>query len=103
MSPSERPPLSCGRWQGDGLRLEVRVQVRAARAELDGCVDGRLRLRLTAAPAGGAANEQARRLLAAAFGTGITRVQLVSGAAGRNKSFLIDAPARIPAAVLDHG
>lgn len=93
-------PLTGGDWRENVLRLRVRAQPRASRQELAGVQDGRLRLRLTAAPADGAANEQARRLIARAFGVGVSKVTLQSGARHRNKLFLVVAPTRAPAGAM---
>jgi uncharacterized protein YggU (UPF0235/DUF167 family) len=93
-------PITCGDWHGEVLRLRVRAQPRAGRLEVAGVRDGRLRLRLTAAPADGAANQQAKRLIAGAFGVGITRVSLATGGRHRDKVFLVKAPTRLPAGVL---
>lgn len=97
MTADQRPPVACGRWVDGGLRLDVRVQARASALRLGEPENGRVRLRLTSPPVDGKANEQARRLLAKSFGVGPTRVELVSGASSRNKSFLIREPRRIPA------
>jgi uncharacterized protein YggU (UPF0235/DUF167 family) len=93
-------PVSGGAWSGEVLQLQVRARPRARRLELGEVRGRRLLLRLTAAPADGAANEQARRLLARAFGVGVTRVRLASGARHADKVFHIMAPARLPAALM---
>ena len=89
-------PLTCGDWRGEVLRLKVCAQPRASRNELAGVQDGRLRVRVTAAPADGAANDQARRLIARAFGVSVSKVTLQSGARHRNKLFLVLAPSHLP-------
>ncbi len=99
-SDDSRPKLVCGRWTQDGLKLEVRVQTRCSVKKLDSVENGRLKLRLTAAPADGKANEQARRLLADGFRTGVSKVELTTGARHRNKTFLIRDPRRIPPELL---
>lgn len=88
--------MTCGDWHGNVLHLRVRAQPRASRFELAEVREGRLRLRLTAAPADGAANEQARRLIAKAFGVGVSKVLLKSGAKGRDKVFAVTAPTCAP-------
>jgi uncharacterized protein YggU (UPF0235/DUF167 family) len=55
-----------------------------------------MKLRLTAPPADGEANRQARKLLAKSFGVGISRVKLVNGLTHKNKQFLIREPSRLP-------
>lgn len=86
------------RWDGADLLLDVRVQPRAAH-DAFALEAGRLRLRTTAPPVDGAANEHLCRWLAKQFGVAPSRVRLVRGAASRAKSFRIAAPARLPHAL----
>jgi uncharacterized protein (TIGR00251 family) len=69
----------------------VRVQPRARRDEVQGWCDGALRVRVTAPPTGGRANEAVIDLLALAFDVPPSRVELVSGAAARDKLFRVGA------------
>jgi len=91
-----QPSLCCGKWARRDLWLKTRVQTRSSRLELGRVENGRLKLRLTAPPANGKANQQARKLLAKSFGVGISRVQLVTGQTHKNKKFLIQEPSRLP-------
>ena len=76
---------------GDGVpdrmtRLNVRVQPRASRNEITGFdAEGMLKVRITAPPADGQANDAVERELAAALGIGRTRVKIVRGASSRSK------------------
>ena len=92
-----RPSLRCGYWDGSTLCVPVRVQTRARRLGLGQSLPDRLKLLLTAPPADGKANAQARALLAECFGVGISRVALAAGATSRDKLFRITDPARLPA------
>lgn len=83
------------RWEGADLVLQVRVQPRASRDALAPETD-RLRVRITAPPVDGAANEHLVRFLAREFGVPPSRVALVRGATGREKTLRIAAPARVP-------
>lgn len=66
----------------------VRVTPRAARDGIDGFdPDGVLRVRVTAAPADGAANAAVAKLLAKALDIPSRDVVLVSGATARQKLF----------------
>lgn len=77
--------------------LEVRVQARARRNEVVEKADGVLRVRVTAAPEGGAANRAVLALLAEALGVARSRIVLVRGAASRDKLFRIDrGPLTLP-------
>lgn len=71
----------------DGLRLHVRVQPRASRDELTGLQDGYLRVRLTAPPVEGAANEACRAFLARLLGVPKGVVRQVAGEKAREKAF----------------
>ena len=70
--------------------LEVRVQPRARRNEVVRQPDGSFRVRVTAAPEGGAANRAVIALLAEALGVAPSRIALVRGAAARDKMFRVD-------------
>ena len=57
---------------------------------VEGVVDGVLRVRVTAPPIEGAANQALLRLLADELGVARRDVRLVAGAAGRQKLVVID-------------
>lgn len=70
------------------MRLAVRVTPRATRDAVEGFdAEGSLRVRVTAAPADGAANAAVARLLAKALGLPGRDVVLVVGATARQKLF----------------
>jgi uncharacterized protein (TIGR00251 family) len=66
-------------------RLTVEVRPRAGRDAVDGWRGSVLRVRVTAPPADGAANEAVRRLLAERCGCAPSRVEVVRGHASRTK------------------
>lgn len=68
-----------------GVTLRVRVQPRASRDALGGAREGALVVRLAAPPVEGRANAALARLLARALQVEPSAVQLVRGAAGRDK------------------
>lgn len=70
---------------GAGTRLRLRVQTRASRDEVAGVAGDALRVRLTAPPVDGAANEALVRLLAERLDVSRGSIALVSGHTGRNK------------------
>jgi uncharacterized protein (TIGR00251 family) len=84
-------------WQGKDLILRVRVQPRAAQNEITGLYGNRLKVRITAPPTDGRANEHLRAFLAKEFGVPKTRVTLLSGAGSRDKRLRIEDPQQIPA------
>jgi len=66
-------------------RLTVEVRPRAGRDEIVGWQGSRLRVRVTAPPADGAANEAVRALLAERLGCAPSRVEIVRGHTARTK------------------
>lgn len=70
------------------MRLAVRVTPRSTRDAVEGFdAEGLLRVRVTAAPADGAANAAVARLLAKALGLPGRDVVLVTGTTARQKLF----------------
>ena len=68
-----------------GVLLPILVVPRARRSELQGVVDGRLKLRIAAPPAAGAANAACLDLLAELLGVRRSAVALVRGGGARRK------------------
>ena len=83
-------------WDGDRLRVSVRVRPRSSRNAIEGVKAGRLNIRTTAAPAGGKANKAVIRLLAEYLGVPPSRVRLVQGLTHRNKLFVVEGPVELP-------
>ena len=75
--------------EGDAITFQVRVVPRASRSEIAGEHDGALRVRVTAPPVDGAANEELVRLLARELKVRAGAVEIVSGHSSRNKSVLV--------------
>jgi uncharacterized protein (TIGR00251 family) len=78
-------------WQSDGATVDLAVIPNAKRTELAGLHDGALRVRLSAPPVDGAANEALQRWLADEVGVPKSRVQLLRGASGRRKRVQLQA------------
>ncbi|MGH2472385.1 MAG: DUF167 domain-containing protein [Candidatus Limnocylindria bacterium] len=76
------------------LSVPVRVIPRARADRVDAARAGRLVLRVSAAPEGGAANRAAQALMAAALGLRAADVQLERGSASRDKTLSVPATAR---------
>ncbi len=71
-------------------RLRIRVQPGARRTEIVGFQNERLRLRVTAPPERGRANEAAIELLAKTLDVPKSRFRLTRGATSRDKVVLIE-------------
>lgn len=84
------------RWRGEELALSIRLQPRAARDEVMGAQGDRLKVRVSAPPVEGAANERLMRLLAREFGVPRSRISLLAGARGRDKRVAVRRPLRHP-------
>lgn len=69
-----------------GARFEARVTPRAGRTTVAGVRDGRLVVRVAAAPVDGEANDAVIRAIAAALGAPPRDVRLAAGARGRTKT-----------------
>jgi uncharacterized protein (TIGR00251 family) len=86
-------------WDGHDLMLQLRVQPRASRDEFAGIIGACLKVRLTAPPLEGRANDHLIAFLAKAFGVPQRQVQLEQGAAGRHKRLRIQSPKTLPPAL----
>jgi uncharacterized protein len=73
----------------DGLVVEVHVQPRAGRRGLTGRHGDAVRIRVTAPPAEGRANEETARVLADALDVAPGAVTLIHGARSRHKRFVV--------------
>ncbi|WP_184334177.1 DUF167 family protein [Povalibacter uvarum] len=83
-------------WRGTALMLELQVQPGAARDEIVGAHGDRLKVRITAPPVDGRANQHLIQWLADVFDVPRARITLVRGATGRSKTLCIESPARLP-------
>ena len=72
------------------VRFSVRVQPRAAASEVSGVHGDALKVRLSAPPVDGAANEALVDLLAERLGVPRRAVRIVSGATARTKTVEVD-------------
>ncbi len=72
-----------------GVRLRLRVQPRASRTEVMGLHGDLIRIRLSAPPVDGAANEELVRFLAATLAVPTRAVEITAGHSGRQKTVLV--------------
>lgn len=70
---------------GDGVRFEVKVQPRSSRNQITGIVNGVVKLKLTAPPVEGEANQALIRYFSDLLGVAKNHVSLVKGQSSRNK------------------
>ena len=88
-------------WDDGDLIVRLRVTPRARRIVFTGIRGDRIGLSTTATPVDGKANESVVRFVAKSFGVPRSRVALLHGARGRNKSLRISRPAKFPAELAD--
>ncbi|MDD3653513.1 MAG: DUF167 family protein [Desulfotomaculaceae bacterium] len=69
----------------DGVVFKVRIQPRASMNKLVGLHEDALKIRLTAPPVDGEANEACRAFLAGLLSVSRSQVKITSGSTGRNK------------------
>ena len=80
----------------DELILDLHVQPRAAKDEIAGYHGDRLKVRITAPPVDGKANQHLIAFLAAVFQVTKRDVVLLSGESGRDKRVRIQRPKAVP-------
>jgi uncharacterized protein (TIGR00251 family) len=83
-----------------GVRFAVHVQPRASRSEVSGVHGAALKVRLSAPPVEGAANEALIALLAERLGVTRRQVRIVAGATSRAKTVEVDGVGRAQVARL---
>ena len=69
----------------NALIFMIRVVPRASKSEIVGEVDGSLKVRISAPPVDGAANEEVTKVLAKAFGVARSNVAIISGGTSKTK------------------
>ncbi|MEW6116679.1 MAG: DUF167 domain-containing protein [Nitrospirota bacterium] len=73
----------------DGIVIEVKVIPRSSKKEIIGTVDATVKIKLTAPPVGGAANEQLIELLADRFGVKKSDITIMKGESSTRKTVKI--------------
>jgi len=88
-------------WQEEDLLLYCQLQPRSSRNEIVGTVadtySDRLKICITAPPVDGKANKHLIATVAKWFGTTKTKVSIIKGETGRQKTLLIEQPSELPA------
>jgi uncharacterized protein (TIGR00251 family) len=85
------------RWRGATLILHLRVQPGAKTEQVDSLRGGRIKVKTTAPPVDGRANQALARWLAREFGVTQREIELIRGAASRDKDVAIPDPNVLPA------
>lgn len=83
-------------WQGDALILRIKAQPKASKDEFCEVLGERLKIRITAPPVDGKANQHLIKFLARQFKVKQSQIELLAGETSRDKRFIIYAPQRIP-------
>lgn len=91
------------RWDAERLHLFVRVQPKASRDEWSEVQEARVRIRITAPPVDGKANQHLVKFIAKTFGVAKSNVTIINGETGRNKHLLIESPAILPEGIYKEG
>ncbi|MGO9015724.1 MAG: DUF167 domain-containing protein [Dissulfurispiraceae bacterium] len=73
----------------DGIIIEVKVDPRSSKRGIVGVMDNMLKVKLTAPPVGGAANEQLVELLAEQYGVKKSSITILRGETSRRKTVKI--------------
>jgi hypothetical protein len=69
----------------DGIQIRVRVEPRSSKRSISGLMGEVLKVKLTAPPVNGAANEQLVEVLAETFGLRKSSIKIVKGLSSKNK------------------
>ncbi|MGE5444026.1 MAG: DUF167 domain-containing protein [Ignavibacteriales bacterium] len=72
-----------------GVTIKVQVQPKASRDEIVGFQNGRVKVRVAAAPQDGKANERLREIMAEAVGVSKSSVQIIRGETSRLKTIRV--------------
>jgi uncharacterized protein (TIGR00251 family) len=80
----------------ESLQINLRIVPRASRNQVVGISNDRLKLKITAAPVDGKANEALVRYLSDLFSVAKSRIEIVRGHKGREKTVRISPPPELP-------
>jgi uncharacterized protein (TIGR00251 family) len=80
------------RWQGEDLILRCQLQPKAASDEIAGLYGDRLKVRITAPPVDGQANDHLLKWFSKLFKVPKGDIAIVQGELGRQKTVLIRSP-----------
>ena len=85
------------KWEQDKLHLFLRVQPKSSKDGFAEVLDDRIKLRLTAPPVDGKANQYLIKYLAKLFKVPKNQIEIKRGETGRNKHIIVQSPRNLPA------
>ena len=88
--------MAAVRQAGDELWLDLFIQPKASRDQIQGVHGDELKVAITAPPVDGQANSHLIKYLAKQFKVAKGQVQIVRGELGRHKTVTIHAPKQLP-------
>lgn len=83
-------------WENQDLILSVHLQPRASQTGIVGVYGDKLKVKVTAPPIEGQANEEVCKLFSKTFGVAKSQVILLRGESSKNKQFRIQSPKKLP-------
>jgi hypothetical protein len=84
------------RQEGDELWLDLFIQPKASRDQIQGLHGDELKVAITAPPVDGQANSHLIKYLAKQFKVAKGQIQIVRGELGRHKTVTVHAPKQLP-------
>ena len=87
-------------WQGRNLVLRIYIQPGAKTTELAGLHNGRIKIRINAAPTEGEANRELTQFVSSLFKVSKSAISLDKGRTSRKKTLTIQNPDFLPAQFL---
>ena len=91
--------MAAVRLEGGLLKLDLLIQPKASRDQIQGLHGDELKVAITAPPVDGQANSHLIKYLAKQFKVAKGQIQIVRGELGRHKSVTIQEPKQLPAEI----
>ena len=91
--------MAAERLEGVLLKLDLLIQPKASRDQIQGLHGDELKVAITAPPVDGQANSHLIKYLAKQFKVAKGQIQIVRGELGRHKSITIQEPKQLPAEI----
>jgi len=83
-------------WDNNDLLLKLKVQPKASKDEFCELMGGSMKVRITAPPVDGKANQHLIKFLASQFKVNKSQISMLSGETSREKRFRISSPQCLP-------